>query len=166
MSHRTVRRILHRDLHIHPFKVMITHELSERDFQTRRTAYEDILQNILPGAVLISSDEAHLYLSGSVNINKNSATGQQRTLSCFISDHYTALGIQFCASLLDLLVRHLQSPQFQSSNEVKSASQAELKDMAENGFQKSFDELYKLCQSVLLFKGLISKEDMFQQLNL
>ncbi|GFS68031.1 hypothetical protein TNCV_1362551 [Trichonephila clavipes] len=32
---------------------------------------------------------------------------------------------------------------FQSVDEVKSASQAELKDMAKNGFQKCFDDRYK-----------------------
>ncbi|GFV64824.1 hypothetical protein TNCV_809211 [Trichonephila clavipes] len=48
----------------------------------------------------------------------------------------------------------------QSADEVKSASQVELKDMAKNGFQKYFDDL---C--VLLLKCLISKEDVFQQFN-
>ncbi|GFW91456.1 hypothetical protein TNCV_3376221 [Trichonephila clavipes] len=36
--------------------------------------------------------------------------------------------------------------QFQSASEVKSASQAELKDMGKNGFQKCFDELHKRWQ--------------------
>ncbi|KAE9522082.1 hypothetical protein AGLY_017526 [Aphis glycines] len=46
---------------------MITQELSARDFETRRAVCEDILQNIPVGAVLISSDEAHFHLSGTVN---------------------------------------------------------------------------------------------------
>ncbi|GFW74868.1 hypothetical protein TNCV_2677381 [Trichonephila clavipes] len=33
-----------------------------------------------------------------------------------------------------------------SANEAKRASQAELKDMAKNGFQKCFDDLYKPWQ--------------------
>ncbi|PNF29530.1 hypothetical protein B7P43_G01911 [Cryptotermes secundus] len=47
--------------------MMVTQELSERDFETRKAACEDILQNIPSGAVLISSDEAHFHLSGTVN---------------------------------------------------------------------------------------------------
>lgn len=39
-------------------------------------------------------------------------------------------------------VSHLQSHRFQSSDEVKCALQAELKDIAENGFQKCFDDIY------------------------
>lgn len=52
---------------MHPYKMMITQELSERDFETRRAVHEDILQNIPVGAVLISSNEADFHLSGSVN---------------------------------------------------------------------------------------------------
>jgi hypothetical protein len=47
--------------------MILTQELSERDFATRRAACEDIRQNIPPGAVFISSDEAHFHLSGTVN---------------------------------------------------------------------------------------------------
>ncbi|GFV06267.1 hypothetical protein TNCV_3667661 [Trichonephila clavipes] len=39
-----------------------------------------------------------------------------------------------------IVSRVLDEDQF--ANEVKSASQAELKDMAKNGFQKCFDDLY------------------------
>lgn len=67
LSDRSVRRILHTHLHMHPYEMMITQELSARDFETRRAVCEDILQNIPVGAVLISSDEAHFHLSGTVN---------------------------------------------------------------------------------------------------
>ncbi|PNF42023.1 hypothetical protein B7P43_G12304 [Cryptotermes secundus] len=33
LSDRSVRRILHRNLHMHPYKMMVTQELSERDAQ-------------------------------------------------------------------------------------------------------------------------------------
>ncbi|GFT48213.1 hypothetical protein TNCV_4022981 [Trichonephila clavipes] len=65
--------------------------------------------------------------------------------------------------LFPKLVRHSKNHRFQSAG--KSASQTALKDIAKNEFQKCFDDLYKRCQSVLLLKGLISKEDMFQQFN-
>ena len=46
---------------------MVGQELSEEDFETRRAACDDILQNIPPDAVFISSDEAHFHLCGTVN---------------------------------------------------------------------------------------------------
>lgn len=67
LSDRSVRRMLHRDLHMHPYKIMVTQELSERNFETRRAVCHEILQNVPVGAVLISSDEAHFHLSGTVN---------------------------------------------------------------------------------------------------
>ncbi|GFS51231.1 hypothetical protein TNCV_3533101 [Trichonephila clavipes] len=39
----------------------------------------------------------------------------------------------------------LQGRRFQSANEGKRASQAELQDMAKNEFQKCVDDLYKQC---------------------
>lgn len=47
--------------------MMVTQELSERDFGTRTEVCEEILRNIPPGAVFISSDETHFHLSGTVN---------------------------------------------------------------------------------------------------
>ncbi|GFX97341.1 hypothetical protein TNCV_1077121 [Trichonephila clavipes] len=51
-----------------------------------------------------------------------------------------------------------QDRRFQSTDEVKIASQAELKNMAKNGFQKCFYELYKRWQKcavaqVFYFEG-------------
>ncbi|GFW20037.1 hypothetical protein TNCV_867431 [Trichonephila clavipes] len=51
------------------------------------------------------------------------------------------------------LARHLKGRRFQSAVEVKSASQAELKDMGKNGSQKCFDELYKRCQKCTVAQG-------------
>ena len=67
LSERSLRRILHKELHLHPYKIMVGQELSEEDFETRRAACDDILQNIPPDAVFISSDEAHFHLCGTVN---------------------------------------------------------------------------------------------------
>ena len=50
-----------------PYKTMATQELSERDFETCRAVCEEIFQNIPPGTIFISSDEAHFHLSGTVN---------------------------------------------------------------------------------------------------
>lgn len=67
MSDRSVRRILHAELHFHPYKIMVTHELNERDFQRRRSSCQEILQAVLPEGIVWSSDEAHFHLSGTVN---------------------------------------------------------------------------------------------------
>lgn len=67
LSDRSVRRILHRDLKLHPYKIVITQELSERDFETRTTLCRELLRNVRPTDVLIFSDEAHFHLSGTVN---------------------------------------------------------------------------------------------------
>lgn len=67
LSDRSVRKILYKDRHMHPYKMMVTQELNKRDFETRRAVCEEIPQNIPPGAVFISSDAAHFHFSGDVN---------------------------------------------------------------------------------------------------
>ncbi|GJQ79706.1 hypothetical protein Trydic_g5853 [Trypoxylus dichotomus] len=68
LSDRSVKRILHRDLHMHPYKIMVIEELSERHFESHKTMCEDILQNIASGAVSISSDDAHFHVSATANV--------------------------------------------------------------------------------------------------
>ncbi|GFU92545.1 hypothetical protein TNCV_4794741 [Trichonephila clavipes] len=63
------------------------------------------------------------------------------------------------------LARRFQFHRFQSADEIKDASQAELKNMIKKGYQKCFDDLDKRQKSVLLLKDLISKENVFQQFN-
>ena len=67
LSERSVRRMLHRDLKIHPYKMVIAQELSDRDFETLVTLCPDLLRNAPRAAVLLFSDEAHFHLSGTVN---------------------------------------------------------------------------------------------------
>lgn len=67
LSDRSVRRILHDDLHFHPYKMSIVHELSERDFNSRRNACEVLLEVVPEDAIVFFSDEAHFHLCGSVN---------------------------------------------------------------------------------------------------
>ena len=67
MSATSVHRILHWSLHMHPYKIMVVQELSERDYETRTNLSRDILQSIPPTSVTICSDEAHFHLSGMVN---------------------------------------------------------------------------------------------------
>lgn len=71
VSDRSVRRILHSDLSYHPYKLQVTHKLSERDYASRKQFSTDFIAlldenpDILPN--LIMSDEAHFELTGHVN---------------------------------------------------------------------------------------------------
>jgi hypothetical protein len=47
---------------------MVAQELSVKDWESRRTLCEDILQHVPPKAGLWCSDEAHFHLSGTVNM--------------------------------------------------------------------------------------------------
>ena len=67
MSATSVHRILHRSLHMHPYKIMVVQELSESDYETRTNLSRDILHSIPPTSVTICSDEAHFHSSGTVN---------------------------------------------------------------------------------------------------
>jgi hypothetical protein len=66
LSDRSVRRILHRDLRMHPYKIAIAQKLKERDFENRTKLCRDLL-NVRVTDVVIFSDEAHFHLSGTVN---------------------------------------------------------------------------------------------------
>ena len=48
LSERSLRRILHNDLQMHPYKMMFAQELSERDTETRRTCCLEIQQHVPP----------------------------------------------------------------------------------------------------------------------
>jgi hypothetical protein len=57
--------ILHVDLKLHPYKMMLAEELSARDHANHRAISVEILEQV--PAVLLSSDEAHFHISGAVN---------------------------------------------------------------------------------------------------
>lgn len=52
LSDRSVRRILHDDLHFHPYKMAIVQELFERDFNSRRNACEVLLEVVPEDAIV------------------------------------------------------------------------------------------------------------------
>jgi hypothetical protein len=62
----SLRRILHADLKLHPYKMMLAQEFSERDHANRRAISAEILEQVPAAAVLLSSDEAHFH-NGVVN---------------------------------------------------------------------------------------------------
>lgn len=71
ISRRSLGRILHQDLHFHPYKIQVVQELKESDYNRRVMFCDEILtlKNEVPNLsdLLIMSDEAHFYLSGHVN---------------------------------------------------------------------------------------------------
>ena len=67
LSDRTVRRIISTDSKFHPNKLMVAHEVQERDCVLNRMAWQTILQIVPADAVLLSSDETHFHFSGYVN---------------------------------------------------------------------------------------------------
>jgi hypothetical protein len=67
ISSRSLRRILHTDLKLHPYKMMLTQELIERNYANCRAISAEILEQVPAAAVLLSSDEAHFHYSGAVN---------------------------------------------------------------------------------------------------
>lgn len=62
-----VRRILHLDLKFHPYKMAVVQELHAGDWENRVNSCQHILASVPPTAVLLTSDEAHVHLSGCVN---------------------------------------------------------------------------------------------------
>jgi len=66
LSDRSVRRILHRDLRMHPCKIAIAQKLKGSDFKNHTKLCRDLL-NVRVTDVVFFSDEAHFHLSGTVN---------------------------------------------------------------------------------------------------
>lgn len=71
LSERTLRRILHLDLHMYPYKIQTVFKLRPIDIQ-RRLQYAQIVTNLVEAEPnfwqnLIMSDEANFCLSGRVN---------------------------------------------------------------------------------------------------
>lgn len=94
LSDRSVRRILHRDLKMHPYKIAIVQELSERDWETRATLCQE-LRNLPRRNVLLFTDEAHFRFRFVI--------GLQITLGNFTNDHSTALRLQCGVPFLSLV---------------------------------------------------------------
>jgi len=88
ISSRSLRRILHADLKLHPYKMLLAQELSERDHANCRAISAEILEQV-PAAAVLSGDEAHFHISGAVNkqnfcywAERNPRELQERPLHC------------------------------------------------------------------------------------
>ncbi len=71
ISNSRVRRILHKDLGFHPYKIVIMQQLQPKDHEARKLFSTVMLQKIRSGTIplnsIIISDEAHFHSTGSVN---------------------------------------------------------------------------------------------------
>jgi hypothetical protein len=83
ISSWSLRRMLHADLKLHPYKMMLAQELSDRDHANRRAISAEILEQGPAAAVLLSSDEAHFHISGAVKKKSFLCTFQKYIQFCF-----------------------------------------------------------------------------------
>jgi len=60
-------RILHYELKMHPYKIVVTQQLIEKDWETYSTVCRDLLRNVPLGDIMLFTDKAHVHLSGMVN---------------------------------------------------------------------------------------------------
>ena len=69
ISDRSLRRILHKDLHLHPYKLAVVQQLKEGDCEQRLQFARQMLEIFQANddLILLMSDEAHFYLNGMVN---------------------------------------------------------------------------------------------------
>lgn len=69
ISKSTVKRILHKDLGFHPYKLISVQKLSEGDYQQRLTFAQTVLDMFEENEdlTIIMSDQAHFHLNGVVN---------------------------------------------------------------------------------------------------
>lgn len=67
LSDRVIGRILFRHLEIHPYKIVIAQELSERDFGTPITLCQDLIRSVHSTDGLMFSDETRFHFSDTVN---------------------------------------------------------------------------------------------------
>lgn len=73
LSDRTVRRILHQDLHFHPYKMVVAQELSERDWNNRVAACENMVENLPREATFLVM--RHIFTCLAPSTSKTSGTG-------------------------------------------------------------------------------------------
>ncbi|GFX02329.1 hypothetical protein TNCV_2284971 [Trichonephila clavipes] len=70
--------------------------------------------------------------------------------------------LQTTTGIFPELVHHFQALRFQFADEIKSASQAELKDMVKMNSRSISKAFTSDAKNVFWLNGLISKEDVFQ----
>lgn len=67
MSGRSLRRILHDELHLHPYRMILVQQLTEGDSATRQRSCEQLMGTVPSDALVFFSGVAHFHLSGGVS---------------------------------------------------------------------------------------------------
>lgn len=67
LSRTSLRRILAKDLKLHPYKIQLVQELKPDDLNLRRVFVETMLERFRSFNNILFSDEAHFHLNGHVN---------------------------------------------------------------------------------------------------
>ena len=62
ISDRSLRRIIHRDVSFHPYKMAAVQKLIEQDWPARQNSCEALRDNLLDGALVFFSDESHFHI--------------------------------------------------------------------------------------------------------
>jgi hypothetical protein len=70
ISDRSVRQILHLDLHFHPYKMMVVQELNQHDWANPVAFAQNMLEIVSDDAAIAMSDNTHFHLSGCVKKQK------------------------------------------------------------------------------------------------
>lgn len=67
VSRTSLNRILHKDLHLHPYKIQIVQQLRPSDYTKRLQFANEMLERFTSFNNIFFSDEAHFHLTGHVN---------------------------------------------------------------------------------------------------
>jgi hypothetical protein len=67
ISDSSTRRILHKDLNFHPYKMVVVQELGDRDMANHRTVTECLIRILSNDVIILNTDEAYFHLSGCAN---------------------------------------------------------------------------------------------------
>ncbi len=98
MSNLLVRRILHCDLHYHPYKILLTQELKQTDYKQRRMFARWMFTSIEEGEImlqyLLMNDEAHFHVERGWT-NRTVDTGHPTILMKNTSEACTRPTLQF-----------------------------------------------------------------------
>jgi hypothetical protein len=67
ISDCSVRRILHKDLNFHLYKMVVVQELSDHDMSNHSTVPECLIRILSDYVIVLMTGKAHFHLSGYVN---------------------------------------------------------------------------------------------------
>ena len=92
-------RILHKDLHLHAYKIQLTQELKERDHLQCRNFVNWMLEQRATDPQfshkIIFSDEAHFTLNGNVNKQNCRIWGEEKILELFTNNPFMHKNVRF-----------------------------------------------------------------------